>query len=350
MIRIGVVGTGGMANGHAAAFQGTKGVTVTACCDVVEEKAGAFAEKHKIARIYTDYRKMLRDEALDGITNVTTDAMHAPISIAALRAGVHVLCEKPMAPTLAEARRMARAAKESRRINMIHFSKRNAAGLQAAKTLIRQGKIGRILHVEASYFQGWLAGATWDDWRRWPHRAWRLSTRHGSQGVLGDLGCHIYDMAHVLCGDIATIDCRLATYKKGVRGERMGEYVFDANDSFVSTVVFANGAIGTVASSRWCTGHSNREFITVYGDRGAVEVDFEKGPNTYRFAKLGVNGKPAWQEVTCKPVPSLYTRFIRAIRSGRQDPCDFANGLKVQAYLHYSFASDARGRALKVKV
>ena len=157
-------------------------------------------------------------------------------------------------------------------------------------------------------------------------------------------------MAHLLCGDIAEIDCRLATYKKGVRGERLGEYVFDANDSFVSTVVFKNGAIGTIASSRWATGHGNREFITVYGDKGAIEVDFEKGLNTLRVAKPGVRGKEEWNDIACKPVPSLYARFIKAIRSGKKDPCDFANGLKVQAYLHHSFASSEKGRAAKVKV
>ena len=135
-----------------------------------------------------------------------------------------------------------------------------------------------------------------------------------------------------------------------LRGERIGEYIFDANDSFVPTVVFQNGAIGTVASSRWASGHANRELITVHGDKGAIEVDFEKGLDTYRIAKAETRRKPEWKEVKVKAVPSLYARFVRAIRTGKQDPCNFMNGLRVQAYLHYSFASHEKNKAAKVKV
>jgi len=102
--------------------------------------------------------------------------------------------------------------------------------------------------------------------------------------VLGDLGCHIYDMAAFVCGPIAEIDCRLATFPKGVKGERVGPYRLDANDSFVSTVRFSGGALGTVSASRWASGHRNREYLVVFGDRGAVEVDFERGLDVYRLA------------------------------------------------------------------
>ncbi len=350
MIRIGVIGTGGMANGHAASFQAMRGVKVTCCCDIDEDRAGAFADKHSIGHVYTDFRKMLRDEKIDGITNVTCDSMHAPISIAALKAGINVLCEKPLATSLAEARKMVKAARDSGRINMVHFSKRNSAGLQRAGSMIAAGRIGRVMQVEASYFQGWLVNTNWGDWRKETRLAWRLSTRHGSAGVLGDLGCHIFDLTGLLCGDIVEIGCRLKTFKKGVRGERIGEYVLDANDSFTATMVFANGALGTIASSRWATGHNNREMITVYGDKGALEIDFEKGPDTLRIAAPNTSRKPDWREVKCKAVPNLYTRFIRAIRTGKQDPSDFANGLKVQAYMHACFRSDAARKAVKVRI
>lgn len=350
MLRIGVVGTGGMARGHAASFQGMRGVKVTAACDIDEERAGAFAEAHGIPAIYTDYRKMLRDEGLDAITNVTVDTMHAPISIAALRAGLHVLCEKPMATSLAAARRMRKAAAASGLINMVHFSKRNSAGLQKAAQLIRRGRIGQVRHVEASYYQSWLCNTAWGDWRTKPALTWRLSTGHGSAGVLGDLGCHIYDMAQLLAGDIVELDCRLATFDKGVRNNRLGEYVLDANDSFTTLVRFASGAIGTVTSSRWTSGHVNREYITVYGDKGAVEIDFEKGSDTCRIGTNRDQRKKEWKEVQCKPTPTLFARFVRAIRTGKPDASDFANGLRNQAYLHYSFLSDEKQQAVKVRV
>ena len=98
---------------------------------------------------------------------------------------------------------------------------------------------------------------------------WRLSSKHGSAGDLGDIGCHIYDMTTLLCGDIAEINCQLRTFDKGVPGNQLGEYVLDANDSFVSIVSFANGGLGTIHSSRWATGQANSLRVRVYGDEGA---------------------------------------------------------------------------------
>ena len=350
MIRLGIIGTGGMANGHANEFRKIKGVVLAACCDVVAERAAAFAEKHAIPAVYSDYRRMLAEERLDAVTNVTVDAAHAEVALAVIGRGLAVLSEKPLATTLADARRMAQAARKARVVNMVNFSYRNSSGLQQAARLTRAGQLGRIMHVESSYLQSWLVSKAWGDWRASPAWGWRLSTRHGSAGVLGDLGCHIYDMTTLLCGDIASIDCRLKTFDKGVRGNRLGEYVLDANDSFVSTVEFANGAIGTVHSSRWATGHCNSLRVRVCGDRGAIEVDLDRDWNGYRIC-LGRKALNtfAWKDVKCPPTPNIYQRFIRAIRTGRGDGNDFANGAKIQAYLHYSFVSSAKKGPVAVK-
>ena len=349
MIKIGVIGTGGMANGHAQSFNAIKGVKVAACCDVLPERAKAFAERHKVPAVYTDYRKMLAREDLDGITNVTSDAAHCAVALAVIERGLPILSEKPMAATLAEARRMAAAARRRRVVNMVNFSYRNSCGLQAAAKAIAAGGIGQVLHVEASYLQSWLVARNWGDWRNSTALVWRLSTRHGSNGVLGDIGCHIYDMTCLLAGDIARIGCTLKTFDKGVPGNRLGEYVFDANDSFVSNVVFANGAVGTIHSTRWAAGHANSLRVRVYGNEGGLEIDLDEDWKGYRICRGRKNlDKVAWQKVKCPPTPSNYQRFIRAIRTGKNDPSDFLNGLKVQAYLHYSIASDKLGRAVKV--
>ena len=336
MIKIGVIGTGGMAAAHAKAFQAIKGVNITCCCDIFGDKAKTFSETFKIAKWYTDYRKMIAEEKLDGLSIVSTDATHAEIAIAALKRRIPVLCEKPMAVTVAEAKKMLLAAKKARVVNMINFSKRNHAGLQAARRDILQGKIGRIMHVDAQYLQSWLSTKHWGDWRKGSAWLWRLSTRHGSGGVMNDIGCHIYDMAGFLCGDIAEIYCELKTFPKA-KGNRIGEYVLDANDSFVSTVTFKNGALGTVHCSRWATGHINREYLCVYGDKGAVEVDFEKGMTVYRRYDPD---KDVWETLGCKKTPSNYQRFITAIKTGKNDISDFENGIKIQKYLEASFKSD----------
>jgi len=348
MIRLGVIGTGGMAGGHARLLGQIKGVALTACCDVDRDRAEAFARQHNIPAVYTDYETMLAEAPLDAITNVTPDKFHAAISIAALKRRLHVLCEKPMAATLAEAQAMLVAAKRAGTIHMVNYSKRNFAGLQGAAKVIAAGKIGRVIHVEASYLQCWLSSTVWGDWRTQARLTWRLSTRHGSQGTLGDLGCHVYDMVSLLAGPFAEIQCRLACFDKGVKGNRLGEYVLDANDSFVTSVVFRNGAIGTIHSSRWATGHPNREYVCVFGDKAAVRFDAERDPNAYEICTARDAKDRKWVKVACKPVPTNYQRFIRAIRTGRQDPSDFANGLLMQRYLHYSVVSDRKGGFVKV--
>jgi predicted dehydrogenase len=342
MLNIGIIGTGGMANSHATNFQQMRGVRVTACCDVVADRAAAFAAKHGIPRVYTDYRAMLDREKLHGVTNVTPDAMHAEISLAVIARGLAILCEKPLATTLDDAIAMRDAAQRAGVINMVNFSYRNASGLQKAAEVVRKGTLGRIIHVEASYLQSWLNGQVWGTWQSNPGLAWRLSTRHGSAGDLGDIGCHIYDMATFLAGqDIAEINCQLRTFDKGVPGNTLGEYVLDANDSFVSIVSLSGGALGVVHSSRWATGQANSLRVRVYGDAGGIEVDLDRDWHGYRLCTGKDVKTNTWKPVSCKPTPTNFARFIRSIRTGVNDVNDFANGAKIQAYLHYSFASDA---------
>jgi predicted dehydrogenase len=349
MVRLGIIGTGGMANTHAKAFQGIKGVTLAACCDIVEEKARDFAKRWGIPRRYTDYREMLGGEKLDAVSIVAVDAMHAPISLAAIDAGLAVLCEKPMATSLSDARKMRDAAAASGLTAMVNFSYRNSSGAQAAARLVSDGGIGGVIHVEASYLQSWLVQEAWGNWKTDPSWTWRLSTRHGSAGALGDIGCHIYDLASLLCGDISEISCRLGTFDKGIPGNRIGPYQLDANDSFTSTVEFAGGGIGVVHASRWATGHLNSLRVRAYGDRGAVEVDLDRGYDRYRLVKgRAAAQKTEWKDVVCRPTPSMYERFIHAVRTKENDPSDFSNGAKVQAYLHASFLSDRRKHPVRV--
>ncbi len=348
MTRLAIVGTGSMARGHAESFSRMKGVELCACCDIDETRARAFAAKWGIPRWYTDFERMLETERPDAVSNVTVDAMHAPLSLAAIARGIPVMCEKPLATSLADARRMREAARKKGVVTQVNFSYRNSCGAQAAAALVRGGGIGRVMHVEASYLQSWLVQDTWGDWRTTPAFTWRLSKRHGSTGVLGDIGCHIYDLTALLCGDIAEIDCTLSTFDKGVK--KIGPYVLDANDSFVSTVRFAGGGIGTVHATRWATGQINSLRVRVYGDEGAVEVDLDRSNTSYRLCR----GKKAvhdgkWKDVPCSATPTQYERFVRAVRSGQSDVSDFANGARVQAYLETSFLSAERRTPLKVR-
>jgi predicted dehydrogenase len=291
MIQLAIIGTGNMAVGHARNFTAMRGVALAACCDVDAERARAFSKTWKIPHWYADYNELLAKERLDGISNVTPDSMHAPVALAAIERGVPVLSEKPLATSLADARKMREAAARRKVISMVNFSYRDAPAAQAAAELAQGGGIGRIMHVEASYLQSWLAQDAWGDWRTTPALTWRLSKRQGSAGTLGDVGCHIYDLVGLLCGDIRTISCTLRTFDKGVEGNRIGPYVLDANDSFISTVELAGGGIGTVHASRWATGHLNSLRVRVYGDQGAIEVDLDRDRSS--FARQSGGSSPA---------------------------------------------------------
>jgi predicted dehydrogenase len=337
-----------MAATHARSFAAMRGVALTACCDIDQEKARAFAAQWKIPHWYVDYNEMLAADSLDAISNVTVDSMHAPISLAAISLGLPVLCEKPLATTLADARRMRDAARRGNVVTHVNFSYRNSCGAQAAAELIRNGGIGRIIHVESSYLQSWLVQDAWGDWKTEEAFTWRLSTRHGSGGVLGDIGCHIYDLTALLCGDIAEITCTLKTFDKGIKDNRIGPFILDANDSFVSTVKLAGGGIGTVHATRWATGQINSLRVRVYGDKGAVEVDLDTTYDAYRVIRGSAIRRAEWKVVPCRKTPTQYQRFITAVRAGTSDVSDFDNGAKVQAYLDASFVSAKKRAPVKI--
>ncbi len=340
-----------MAANHARSFTGMRGVAVVSCCDIDEARAEKFARTWGIPRWYTNYEAMLDAEKLDGVAVVTPDSMHAPISLAAIARGIAVLCEKPLATNLADAKRMRDAAARRGVRTVVNFSYRDSAAAQAAAVFVKEGGIGRVMHVEASYLQSWLVQDALGDWRTTPSLTWRLSTAAGSAGVLGDVGCHIYDLVHLICGDIREISCKLSTFSKGVKGNRIGRYVLDANDSFVSTISLVSGGIGTVHATRWATGHLNSIRVRVYGDKGAVEVDLDRDAESYRRVKGASDTRKAqWREVRCRAVPTQYERFVKAIKTGIDDPSDFANGARIQGYLDASERSAKQDSPVIVKL
>ncbi|MDO9542358.1 MAG: Gfo/Idh/MocA family oxidoreductase [Kiritimatiellia bacterium] len=345
MIRLAIIGTGGMANGHANSFKSIKGCEVAACCDIVPGRSKAFAEKHGIPKAYTNTEEMLKKERLDGVSIVTIDKAHAPAALLALKYGLRVMCEKPLADNLADARRMAAAARAKKLITAVNFSYRNYPATQMAAKIVSSGKLGRIMHVEGSYLQGWLVGKAWGNWRKSEKWLWRLSTRHGSAGVLGDIGVHLYDFASFIVGDIAALQCELKTFNKGLK--RIGPYIFDANDSMAAIVHFNNGALGTLHSSRWATGHANTVALRVYGDKGGLDINLDRpAPETLRICAGKDVDTNIWWPIQCPPAPDMYRRFVDAIKSGKQGQAGFEDGARVQAYLDASLKSAANGGKL----
>jgi predicted dehydrogenase len=352
-VRVAILGTGGMANRHAQLYKEIPGVEIVAGCDVDRARVEAFAQKHGIpsSGIFTDFAKLLRECPVDAISNVTPDAFHEPLSIQALKAGKHVLCEKPLGLDHSQTKAMVAAARKAGTVAMVNFSYRDWSALQAIAARVRAGEIGELRHLEASYLQTWLSSPIWGEWSTTPAWLWRLSGKHGSKGVLGDVGVHIVDFATFAAGaSVKKIFAQLKAFPKAPKN-RIGEYVLDANDSALMQVEFANGALGVIHTTRWATGHANRLALRLHGTKGAFSFDSDLGNDRYR-ACLGADVATAtWQDLKADPTPNNHHRFIAAIRAGGPGPDvqpDFARGSEIQRVLDACFESDAAGRPVKV--
>ena len=348
-IRLMVLGTGGMAGNHAAAFAAIPGVSLVAGVDTRPAELADFADRHGIPHRFASLDAALAWGGFDAVTNVTSDAAHFATTMPLLAAGKHVLCEKPLATNRADAAAMAAAAMAAGVVNMVNLSYRNVPALQKAAAMVAEGAIGRIRHFEASYLQSWLTQPAWGDWRTMPQWLWRLSTAHGSKGVLGDVGIHILDFATFIAGsDAATVSARLATFDKA-SGNRIGEYALDANDSAVMHLTLADGALGTISATRFATGHLNDLRLRLYGDAGGLEVAFEKGVSALR-ACLGPDVATAtWTDIETPDVPTIYQRFIAAVAASGGGQPDFARGAALQRVLDRAEESAAtESRSLPV--
>lgn len=346
-MRLLIVGTGGMANAHAEHFAAIKGVTLVGAVDVDMGRVTAFADKHKIARRFTSLDEAIAWGAFDAATNVTPDKAHHPTTLALIAGGKHVMCEKPLAENYAKALEMTQAAEAAGVINMVNLTYRNVAPLQKAREIVLSGQIGAVKHVEASYLQSWLVSKAWGDWRTESQWLWRLSTGHGSNGVLGDIGIHILDFAsYGAATDIDHIFARLKTFDKA-QGGTIGDYKLDANDSFTMSVDFTNGALGVVHASRWATGHLNELRLRIYGERGGLEVSHTTEGSSLRGC-LGDDTETAtWREIDPGTVPTNYQRFAEAVKKGVQPDPAFRRAAELQKVLDLAMVSEQERRELE---
>ncbi|NNU51299.1 Gfo/Idh/MocA family oxidoreductase [Rhizobium sp. WYCCWR 11279] len=347
-MRLLVLGTGVMAKNQLARFPLIAGVTVVGAVDTDPERLSAFADKFNIEKRFLSLEEAIAWGEFDAATNVTPDRIHHPTTMALIAAGKHVFCEKPLAENYAKALEMTEAAEKAGVINMVNLTYRNVAPLQRAREMVLAGELGTIRHVEASYLQSWLVSRAWGDWRTESTWLWRLSTGHGSNGVLGDVGIHILDFAaYGAATDIDHVFARLKTFNKAPGGQ-IGEYLLDANDSFTMSVDFANGALGVIHASRWATGHLNELKLRIYGERGSLEV-IHRPSGSELHGCLGEGVETAtWTQIEVEPVATNYERFAEAVASGIQPDPNFRHAANLQKVLDLAMVTERERRELKV--
>jgi predicted dehydrogenase len=346
--RIMILGTGAMSHRHAEHFGSIPGCRLVAACDTNAERAGTFSEMHRIPHAFDGLEAALAWGEFDAVVNSTPDPVHKPTTLAILERGKAVFCEKPLAVTADDAFEMVAAAERAGVANMVNLTYRNAHAIQMARRMIEAGEIGAVRHVDASYLQSWLTGRHWGDWRVDERWLWRLSTAHGSGGVLGDIGIHILDFVTFGTGlDVAALSARLKTFDKA-EGGMIGDYRLDANDSCAMTVEFSNGALGVVHMSRAATGKANDLDLTIHGEKGALKIWATTDDSSLEVCLGPDIETQTWKRLECPPTPRNADRFVLALLSGTNGQPDFRHAADVQRLLDLCIVSDAERRMLTV--
>ncbi|UJW84679.1 Gfo/Idh/MocA family protein [Devosia sp. SL43] len=343
-MRLLILGTGGMANAHADNFSKIDGVSLVGGVDVDPARLAEFCATHGIERQFASLEDALAWGEFDAVANVTPDRIHHPTTMQAIAAGKHVFCEKPLATNAIKAMEMTEAIEASGKVGMVNLTYRNSPAVQKGRELVLSGAIGKVRHVEASHLQSWLVGNHWGDWHTETKFLWRLSTGHGSNGALGDIGIHIVDFASYGSGlDVAKVFGRLRTFDKAP-DNRIGEYTLDANDSFTMNVDFTSGAIGTIQATRTAAGQMDQLRLRVYGETGSVEMIYDTGTSTLRACTGEDVHAAKWHDVPFDPVETNYQRFVAAVRAGKTQEPSFRRAAQIQKVLDAAMASNASGR------
>lgn len=343
-MRLLILGTGGMAANHAEAFGAIADVTLAGCVDIDEARAGEFAEKFGIEKLYGSLDDALSTGGFDALTNVTPDKVHCETTLQALEAGLHVFCEKPLATNALDAQRMTDKAEELRRVNGVNLSYRNVSALRKAREIVEEGRLGELRHFEASYLQSWLTQPAWGEWSEEEQWLWRLSEAHGSLGVLGDVGIHIFDFAtYAAASDIIELSSTLTTFPKAP-GNRIGAYTLDANDSMTMTATLNNGATGVIHASRFATGHLNDLSLSLYGTKGGLQVTNQGDLGTLRICEGSDMETATWRDIALSPVTTNYVQFAEAVAAERPMKPDFATATRLQRVIDLAYSASLSRR------
>ena len=288
-IGIGMLGYGFMGKAHSNAYRQMSVFywppevrpRLVAICGRTEARVAEAAVRYGYEGYYTDWRGLVGDERIRILDNGASANAHAEPTIAAVKAGKHVLCEKPLAPTAAEARAVWQAAEEAGVKHMTGFNYRFIPAVRYARELIDEGVLGRLYH-----FRGrWLY-----DGGDNPDRPYgsNFDRSRGGYGSLGNIGVHIIDLARYLMGEMGSVEGIPATFVKerplpDGSGE-MGSVTTD--DAFVATVEFTSGAVGTLEASTVATGRKQNGWFEINGSKGSVIFDLER-LNELRICRRG---------------------------------------------------------------
>jgi predicted dehydrogenase len=355
-VGIGLIGTGFMGKAHALAWRAVRAVSgdvpaprLELLCDTPAGKAAGLADQFGFARSTGDWRALVEDPAVDVVSITTPNGLHREMALAALAAGKHVWCEKPMALTLADAAEMARAAEEASLCTQVGYNYIWNPAFTHAQRLVAEGAIGRIVHV-----RGWVD----EDYQADPDLAWtwRAMIAEAGLGTLGDLGCHLVSMLWGLAGPIESLLADMATvHETRPLADGTGRAAVENEDVASALLRFESGVSGVMTTSRSAWGRKNRLGFELHGTRGMLIFDQERMNELKLFMNEGPKATQGFRTILTGPehppfgafVPAPghqlgfndlkvieAAQFLRAIASGGRSYPDFAAALEFEKTIH----------------
>jgi predicted dehydrogenase len=279
MTKIGIIGTGGISASHIESYLQNPGVELAAFCDINEDRLNTMGDKYGIQKRFTDANKMLAQvPELEAVSVCTWNSAHAPMTIAALNAGKHVFCEKPMATSAAAAREMLAAAEKNKKLLMIGFVRRFGRDCTVLKDFIDHDYLGEIYYAKATYFR-----------RHGSPGGWFGDKSRSGGGPLIDLGVHVIDLSRYLMGNHKPVSVYGATFQKlfnrpnvkaakgYVASSAVDEKkdICDVEDLASAMIRFDNGAVLQIEASFSLNIKSDEGQLQFFGTKGGAKLSPE---------------------------------------------------------------------------
>ena len=342
-----------------------------ACNEELEETARLFGWEESDC----EWERVVDRQDIDVIDVCTPGYLHHPMVIAAAQAGKHIICEKPLANTLAEAKDMLKAVEKAGVSHMINFNYRRVPAVAYAKRLIDEGKIGEVYHYHGAYLQDWIMNPEFP-------LVWRLEKKLAGSGALGDIGAHAADLAEYLNGEIQTVTGQMTTFIKerplptegegawGAKGQKgKGKVTVDDDTNFLAR--FKNGSVGVFESTRFAGGRRNYNTFQIYGSKGSLAFNMERMNELEFFDRTEPSELQAYKTILVTQPEHPYVGawwppghiigyehtfvhgihdFLTAIDEGRSPEPNFRHGVRNQAVLDTVERSSKSGQWEKVKV
>ncbi len=339
-LRVAVIGCGSIAqHRHLPEYKSNENVELIAVCDINEERALVVAEKYGV-KAYRNYEELLSSGSVDAVSVCTPNYLHAPISIAALKAGIHVLCEKPMATSKEEAEAMIAASKESGKKLMIGHNQRFVPSHQKARQLIRSGEIGKIYSFRTAFGHGGPEGWSVDG-----KESWFFQKEKAFVGAMGDLGVHKTDLLRFVLGE--------EIIEVGSFVETSAKDFADVDDNAVCILKTESGAIGTLAAS-WAYVSKEDNSTIIYGEKAILRL--EDDPTNSLVVQYAngevVNyqlGKIQSNEAGGQNTSHVITKFVDAVILDQEVPVSGEEGMKSLEVILAALESNETKQIVRVR-